>query len=122
MTIYKQGDVILIPFPFTDLATLKKRPVLVLSSSRFNRQGGDIIIAAITSRLLRVKSASTYELNTQEQKAAGLPKRSVVKVAHLVTVEKIMVQKRIGYLPKQSMGEIIQTLVNILTEHGERKA
>jgi mRNA interferase MazF len=33
MTIYEQGDIVLVPFPFTDLTTVKKRPALVVSAN-----------------------------------------------------------------------------------------
>ncbi|MCL2284885.1 MAG: type II toxin-antitoxin system PemK/MazF family toxin [Firmicutes bacterium] len=48
---YSQGDILLIPIPFTDLSTSKKRPVLVLSNSDYNKTADDLIVAAITSNL-----------------------------------------------------------------------
>ncbi len=47
MITYKRGDVILVPFPFTDLTIFKKRPCVVVSSNNFNRHGEDIIVVAI---------------------------------------------------------------------------
>ena len=49
--MYKQGDILLIPIPFTDLSSNKKRPVLVLSSNQYNKSADDLIIAAITSNI-----------------------------------------------------------------------
>ena len=49
--MYNQGDILLIPVPFSDLASSKKRPVLVLSNSQYNRKTEDIVVAAITSNL-----------------------------------------------------------------------
>ncbi|MGD1717631.1 type II toxin-antitoxin system PemK/MazF family toxin [Dapis sp. BLCC M172] len=50
MTIYKFGDVILVPFPFTNQTTSKKRPAVVVSSDIYNSQYTDLIIMAITSQ------------------------------------------------------------------------
>ena len=49
--MYKQGDILLIPVPFTDLTSTKKRPVLVLSNDKYNDKTNDILVAAITSNI-----------------------------------------------------------------------
>ncbi len=48
---YKQGEIILVPFPFTDLSGIKQRPVLVLSNGGYNTLSSDIITCGITSNL-----------------------------------------------------------------------
>jgi mRNA interferase MazF len=49
--MYNQGDILLIPIPFSDLTSSKKRPVLVLSNNDYNRKTEDIIVAAVTSNI-----------------------------------------------------------------------
>ena len=49
--MYKQGEILLIPLPFTDLSSQKKRPVLVLSNNKYNLATDDVIVAAITSNV-----------------------------------------------------------------------
>jgi hypothetical protein len=46
-TRYKRGDVVLVPFPFTDLSSSKRRPALVISPDAFNDQMEDVVVAAI---------------------------------------------------------------------------
>jgi len=41
--MYEQGDVLIVPFPFTDLSAIKQRPVLVLSKKEYNKKTDDII-------------------------------------------------------------------------------
>ena len=47
--MYQRGDVVLIPFPFTDLTTIKTRPAVVVSISEFEKETGDLTVAMITS-------------------------------------------------------------------------
>lgn len=53
MIAYDQGDILLVPFPFTDQSTSKQRPAVVLSSKQYNRDHPDVIPAAITSQTQR---------------------------------------------------------------------
>ncbi len=70
-TSYKRGDVVLVPFPFTDLSTTKQRPALVVSSDQFNATRNDVLVAAITSqkaplllRLVVAQPASALDLRS----------------------------------------------------------
>jgi len=49
--MHNQGDILLIPIPFSDLTSSKRRPVLVLSNDKYNSITNDIIVAAITSNI-----------------------------------------------------------------------
>lgn len=48
----EQGDILLIPVPFTDLSSTKRRPVIVVSNNAYNRRTQDIIVVAMTSMAL----------------------------------------------------------------------
>jgi mRNA interferase MazF len=45
----EQGDIVLIPVPFTDLSSHKRRPVIVVSNNAYNRKNADIVVVAMTS-------------------------------------------------------------------------
>jgi len=47
------GDVVLVPFPFTDQAGAKKRPAVIVSSSGYNASRRDLVIMAMVMRWLR---------------------------------------------------------------------
>ena len=55
MTTYKQGDIILVWFPDSNLMTAKKRPAVVLQSNNLQTGLGQLIIGMITSNLIRNK-------------------------------------------------------------------
>jgi mRNA interferase MazF len=93
MTVYEKGDVVLVPFPFSDQTTTKKRPAIVISSTSYNQNSSDIVIMAITSQ-----TAKTYgrgECHIEEWKKAGLLKPSSIKPA-ISTIEKQLVLKKLG--------------------------
>lgn len=51
MTRFEFGDVILVPFPFTDQTATKKRPAVVISSQNYNDERPDLVIMAVTSQV-----------------------------------------------------------------------
>lgn len=51
MTPFEFADIILVPFPFTDQSTTKKRPAVVISSKAYNTKRPDLIIMAMTSQI-----------------------------------------------------------------------
>jgi mRNA interferase MazF len=79
MTAYKRGDIVLVPFPFSDQTTTKKRPAVVISSSRYNAVSQDTVIMAVTSQT--GKSFEIGECLIKNWKEAGLPKPSAIKSA-----------------------------------------
>ncbi len=88
MTGCKQGDVILIPFPFTDFSTFKQRPGVIISSNEFNLTHQDVIIAAITSHIPEQITQSDYLLDAVDLGLSGLPKISLVKLGKIVTLDQ----------------------------------
>ena len=57
-TGYRQGDIVLVSLPFTDLTSSKRRPALIISPDSFNAAGEDLVLAAITSHMTPVRSNS----------------------------------------------------------------
>jgi mRNA interferase MazF len=47
----EQRDIVLIPMPFTDLSSQRRRPVIVISNNEYNQKTSDIIVVALTSNL-----------------------------------------------------------------------
>jgi mRNA interferase MazF len=50
-TGYEFGDIVLVPFPFTDQSTTKQRPAVLISSAAYQRERPDLIILAVTSQV-----------------------------------------------------------------------
>jgi len=110
-TAYSFGDVVLVPFPFTDQSAAKRRPAIVISASSYNRERPDVIIMAVTSQM-RAAGAVT-DIQIKEWKEAGLLKPSVVKPI-ITTIEQSLVLRRLGRLQARDQDLLQQTLTTIL--------
>jgi mRNA interferase MazF len=94
-TSYSYGDVVLVPFSFTDQTGLKKRPAIVVSSQAYDQRRRDLVIMAVSSQ---AKPTPDFgELTVKEWKKAGLIKPSVTKPV-LATIEKRLVLRKLGRL------------------------
>ncbi len=113
MTNYERGNIILVPFPFSDQTTTKKRPSVIISSDNYNKISSDVIIMAITSRA--EQAFNIGECFIENWKNAGLLKPSTMKPA-ISTIEKSLVLKKLGKLPPcdlTSMDEVLRKLINL---------
>lgn len=90
-TTYKQGDVVLVSFPFTDLTSAKKRPALVLSPDVFNRLNEDLVLAAITSQI--TEDESGFLLGQNDFVGGELPRKSMIKLGKMFTIHSSRSQK-----------------------------
>ena len=77
-TGYSFGDVVLVPFPFTDQTASKKRPAVVVSADAYHQRRPDVIVMAVTSQILRPTGA-LGEVLIGDWQGAGLPKASLIK-------------------------------------------
>jgi mRNA interferase MazF len=110
-TGYSFGDVILVPFPFTDQSGLKRRPAVVVSSAEYNARRQDLVIMAVTSQ---IRPQPLFgDLTVAEWKKAGLLAPSVVKPV-LTTIEKRLVIKRLGHLQQADVRSLRASLRAIL--------
>jgi mRNA interferase MazF len=101
------GDIVLLKFPFSDTINFKKRPALIINE--FN--DGDIIVCRITSQQYN----TPYDLYVENWDKVGLKLPSVIRIHKLATMEKDMVDKKIGRIDN-SVKEKIKLIVNKLVE------
>lgn len=105
------GDVIVVPFPFTDQSATKKRPAVVVSSDAYHRERPDIILMAITSQ---VRAAPTIgEVAVAHWQAAGLLKPSVIKPL-VTTIEARLVLRQLGSLHANDVAALRRVLAAVL--------
>ena len=110
--MYEQGEILIVPFPFSDLRSVKRRPVLVLSKKRDNEISDDIITCGITSNL---KDSKYSVLIENKNLARGqIPVKSRIKVNKLFTIDKRIVEKSIGAIDKETFDKVKMEFHNLL--------
>ena len=110
--IYKQFDIVVVPFPFTDINASKRRPALILSDDRaFNTPVGHSVMAMITTA-----SHSSWALDVviAGLKSAGLNAPSIVRMK-LFTLDQNLVRQQIGHLTAADQSAVKES-INILFE------
>ncbi|NPA47881.1 MAG: type II toxin-antitoxin system PemK/MazF family toxin [Thermococci archaeon] len=113
---FKQGEIVLLPFPFDDLSGAKKRQVLVISSNDFNKISRTLIVVEITSNL---KSGFRgLNIRIEDEDVSRYPNTkplipSIIKPYVVFSVNKRLVQKRIGVLKDEKLKEVLSTLEKI---------
>jgi len=70
-TSFDFAAVVLVPFPFTDQTTTKKRPAVVVSSAAYHGQRPDIILMAITSQFRPIATVGEVVIRHWQSGAAG---------------------------------------------------
>ena len=108
---YKAFDVVVVPFPFTDRATTKRRPALVLSDAKsFNQPVGQSVLAMITSA---ANSAWPLDVNIADLDAAGLTSASIIRMK-LFTLDHQLIIRKAGSLAPQDRAAAQQALKKLL--------
>ena len=98
----KQGDLILVPFPFTDLSGNKVRPALVLIASSL-----DVTLAFVTTQFQWQEST---DMLLAPDSLNGLKKPSLIRLSKLATIDAALVQGRLGSLDTHKLQTIHQNL------------
>ena len=110
--IYEQGEILIVPFPFTDLSSVKHRPVLVLSKNNYNNKTEDLVTCGITSHL---KDESYSVLIDNKNLLNGkIPMTSRIKVDKLFTINKSVVKNKIAKVNEETFKKVKQELFNLI--------
>ncbi|MBI4177460.1 MAG: type II toxin-antitoxin system PemK/MazF family toxin [Candidatus Aenigmarchaeota archaeon] len=108
---FEQGEILLIPFPFTDLTTAKKRPVLILSKTEINRKSVDFISCGITSNIQDAEHSIL--IDNDDLESGYLPKPSRIKINVIFTLEKSCAIKSLGKIKESALDKVKEGLVKL---------
>ena len=107
---YKQGDVVLVLFPNTNLRTAKRRPALIIQANNLETGLAQVIVAMITSNLARANHPSRIDIrrNSREGHQSGLLSDSVVMTDNLATIHEQGIYRVIGSLPLDNIKKALK--------------
>jgi len=103
-----KGDVVIVPFPFSDLTQAKRRPALVISVLK----GNDAILCQITSRTVMDECA--ISLRDEDFVSGSLKQRSNVRPNKIFTADQHLILYRVGHLRKDKFVEVIEKIMEII--------
>jgi mRNA interferase MazF len=107
-----QGDIVLIPVPFTDLSSQKRRPVIVLSCNAHNRKSRDMVVVAMTSNPQTGDYRFTIATTDLDQGRLNHPGQ--VRVDKLYTLSQSLIVKRFGRVNASVLDRIRGTLQDLV--------
>jgi mRNA interferase MazF len=102
----RQGAIVLIPFPFTDLSTNKVRPALILA---LGHSGEDVVVAFISSQQKKKK----YTVAVTPSDRNGLRIDSMIVCDKLATLEKTIVLGELGFLEEETIA-LVRSKLKVL--------
>ena len=103
---FEQGSIVVADVLFSEQVGVKRRPVLVISNSLFNKNSDDIIVLKITSAGKKTKF--DVVLNDEDLEKGTLKTKSFIMVDFPVAIHKSMISQTIGKISKQKLLEVKQ--------------
>jgi len=108
MERFVKGDIVVIPFPFSDLSGTKRRPALVITDLPYD----DIILCQITS--ISKLDNLTIPLKNDDFISGSLSVESFIRPNKIFTADKNLILYKIGHISDEKITEVINKLVSIL--------
>lgn len=108
------GDLVMVPFPFTDLSAQKKRPALVLTPTWYNRRHPDLLVAYVTST--PQDGPWSVPIRSEHIEDGVLPRRSWIRSDKLFAVEESLVLDHVGHLHAKKLEDVRRCLHRLLVE------
>jgi len=108
MARFIKGDIVIVPFPFSDLTQSKRRPALVIS----NLKGNDIILCQITSQ--NIFDGYSIYLKDEDFQEGSLKRSSNIRPNRIFTADVQIIQYKIGTLKNEKIEEVINKIIQII--------
>ncbi|MBI5298627.1 MAG: type II toxin-antitoxin system PemK/MazF family toxin [Chloroflexi bacterium] len=107
----EQGDILLVPIPFTDLSSQKRRPVIVVSNNSYNQKTTDLVVVAMTSN--PIEAEYSFPVNSDDLEKGTLNHPGKVRVDKIYTISSSIVVKTFGRVNGKIMERIRSELQSL---------
>lgn len=111
---FQRNDVVLIPFPYTDLSATKTRPAVIVSSPAYHNARSELLLAYVSSQVSSAHKTIVYVL--RDWKGAGLLKPSYIR-PKLAAIEPTLIVHHVGKLSSHDSIEVDLRLRQALALH-----
>lgn len=108
MAKFVRGDVVVLPFPFTDLSSSKKRPAIILADIK----GDDYFMLQITSQ--NVKDSYAISLLETDFQSGSLHRDSNIRPNKIFTLDRNLILYKIGHLTDAKIDECVQKVCDLI--------
>ena len=105
---FEQGDLVVADLMFSEQVGVKRRPALVISNSKFNRESEDLILLKITSK--ENKTRYDIQLTSKDLESGQLKIKSRIMTDNPVTTYKKLIESKIGKISKPKLKEVKQKI------------
>jgi mRNA interferase MazF len=112
-TIYNQGDVVLVPYPFTNQEADKKRPALVISANWYNKVYPDIILVAVTSVIPDPPLRDQVRLSVPDITMIHSERPCIIRTGKIFTIEKTKIIKTMGHISPGTLQLTLKSLSDV---------
>jgi mRNA interferase MazF len=109
MGAFVKGDVVIVPFPFSDLTSAKRRPAVVIA----DLSGEDLIVCQVTSQ--SKSDGYSVIIEATDFESGGLNQASSARPNRLFTADSNIILYKTGVLTKNKMNEITAKLIEIIS-------
>ena len=107
-----QGDIVLVPVPFTDLTSQRRRPVVVVSNDAYQAATQDFVCVAMTSNLK--DEPYSFEISTADLAEGNLNRPGRVRADKIYTLAQAIIVTRFGRVNAATLNRIRQLIQGLV--------
>ncbi len=107
-----QGEIVLLPIPFTDLSSRKRRPVIVISNDAYHRSTADMVVVAMTSNPASVQYG--FVIGSGDLERGRLNHPGTVRVDRIYALAQSLIVARFGRVRRGVLERIGESLRELL--------